>query len=161
MLQLPNCEAPPAPHPHRGLSSKRRPPSALDLIDASLGPLGFEPDLVAEAARLRLANDVRGMVALFTTYKDVAETFIRMMNQPYVSGIQILEDEYARAWSKAYLVADHLKAMHPADDIEKQYMAEALFSCALVMGHSLSEASSIVAVVDDMPGYISEQKAVR
>jgi hypothetical protein len=96
MLQLPTSEAPFAPPIYRHQSTTRCQRSPLDLIDSNIGPLGFEPDLVAEAVRLRSANDVRGMVALFNTYKDVAETFIRMMNQPYVDGIQILEDEYSR-----------------------------------------------------------------
>ncbi|SNS36810.1 hypothetical protein SAMN05216374_1003 [Tardiphaga sp. OK246] len=140
---------PMAPRSHR-LSSQIT-SSSLDLIDSNIGPLGFEPDLLAEVFRLRSANDVRGMVALFTAYKDVAELFIRMMNQPYVDQVQILEDEYARAWSKAYLVADHLKSMQPTNHIEKQFMAEALFSCAIMMGHKLQESISVVEAVAAMP----------
>jgi hypothetical protein len=33
--------------------------------------------------------------------------------------------------------------MRPADDTEKQFMAEALFSCALAMGHSLTETMKV------------------
>jgi hypothetical protein len=123
----------------------------LGMIDATLGPLGFEPDLMAEVRRLRDVNDVRGMLALFEAYRDVAEMFIKWHNMPRSKDLQILEDEFSRAWSKAYIVAEYMKQMRP-DPIEKERVAEALFSCALMMGHSLSDAIAVVQAIAIMPG---------
>ena len=125
--------------------------SPLDMIDASIGPMGAEPDLMAEVRRLHAANSVFGMLNLFRTYRDMAEAFLHRQNTASRHGVEILEDEFAHQWSKAYIVAEHLKTMRPSE-IERDQVAEALFQCALMMGHELAGAVSVAQAVAVMPG---------
>ena len=64
--------------------------------------------------------------------------------------MEILEEESADAWSKAFYVADRLKKLRP-DVIDLEQYAAALFNCTLAMGGNLSKAAAVVNEINSWP----------
>jgi hypothetical protein len=129
--------------------------SALDEIDSSLQPIGRAPALRAEVDRLVKSEDVSALVALYDSYVASAMAFQSIENQPRSSSgtRKFLAEERAHAWSKAYYVADRLKAVRPYGEHDQEQFAAALFNCALAMGNNLDEAVAIVEEINEQ-GYL-------
>lgn len=122
--------------------------NALCIIDASIQPIEEwqEPDLRSALDELVMKNDVRSAIELYDGYVSVAEV-LASFTEKRISGRDAahehLEQEIARAWAKAYLVADRLKLMRPSEN-ELTYAAEVLFKCSLMMGNDLSETIAAI-----------------
>jgi hypothetical protein len=124
--------------------------SALDEIDAGIQPIGPQPGLRAEVDRLVELEDVRALVSLYDAYMASAEAFQSIENQPRSGRAnEILGEECAHACSKAYYVADRLKALRPDDGLEP--FVETLFNCTLAMGNNLSDAIAVVNEINAWP----------
>ena len=134
------------------ISAQSAPKSALSIIRGDIAPIGDEPDLLDVLCYLQEENDISGTIALYENYVAIAEAVAAIQNQPRTTcrASDFLEDEYCRAWSKAYLVADFLKDMRP-DKLNVTYFADTLIRCAFKMGHSLSEIAAIAKEIDAMP----------
>ena len=124
--------------------------SALDQIDATIQPMGPQPALRAEVDQLVKLNDIRALVALYDAFAAAAVTFQAIQNRPAADEVEILEEESADAWSKAFYVADRLKKLRP-DVIDLEQYAAALFNCTLAMGGNLSEAAAVVNEINSWP----------
>ena len=97
--------------------------SALDQIDATIQPMGPQPALRAEVDQLVKLNDIRALVALYDAFAAAAVTFQAIQNRPAADEVEILEEESADAWSKAFYVADRLKKLRPDVIDLEQYAA--------------------------------------
>ena len=124
--------------------------SALDQIDATIQPIGAEPALRAKVDQLVKLNDVGALVALYDAFAAAAVTFQAIQNRPAADEVEILEEESADAWSKAFYVGDRLKKLRP-DVIDLEQYAAALFNCTLAMGGNLSEAAAVVNEINSWP----------
>jgi hypothetical protein len=126
------------------ISAQSAPKSALSIIRGDIAPIGDEPDLLDVLCYLQEENDISGTIALYENYVAIAEAVAAIQNQPRTTNraSDFLEDEYCRAWSKAYLVADFLKDMRP-DKLNIDFFADTLIRCAFKMGHNLSEIAAI------------------
>ena len=124
--------------------------SALDQIDANIQPMGPQPALRAEVDQFVKLNDVRALVALYDAFAAAAVTFQAIQNRPAVDEVEILEEESADAWSKAFYVADRLKKLRP-DVMDLEVYAAALFNCTLAMGNNLDEAVAVVNEINAWP----------
>lgn len=121
-----------------------RPRSALDIIRASIQPVGADPNLATYLEELQQANKVCAVISLYDAFAASAEVFQAIDNQPRSKGAEdCLEAHCEQAWAKAYLCAETLKAMQPSRYDAERY-AETLFSCALAMGSNLAEAARVV-----------------
>src|SRR5258706_1001105 len=124
--------------------------SALDQIEATIQPMGPQPALRAEVDQFVKLNDIRAVVALYDAFAAAAVTFQAIQNRPAADEVEILEEESADAWSKAFYVADRLKKLRP-DVIDLEVYAAALFNCTLAMGNNLAEAVAVVNEINSWP----------
>lgn len=146
MLQTSSSNNP--PQIVRTRARRQRPtPSKLGIIDAKICPLGAERDLLDKLCYLKDANDVTATVALYDAYAASAESFASFLNEPRIGDAhEYLEDEFERAWAKAYLVGDFLKEMHP-DEFNVDIYFGTLFKCAQQMGNNLTD---VIGLMDEL-----------
>ncbi|WP_441280530.1 hypothetical protein [Tardiphaga sp. 862_B3_N1_1] len=119
-------------------------------VDASIQPLEPEASnaLAVEIDHLLATGDVQGMVAMYDAYMAAAGAIHHIKEMPRASGCDALLDyEWERLISKAYLVADRLQEMRPSKH-DVNAMGRALFECALEMGNNLPEAMAVVQAID-------------
>jgi hypothetical protein len=143
MLQISPTKNPPQFVRVPASQRKRRTKSKLNIIDAKICPLGAERDLLDKLCYLKDANDVSATIALYDAYAASAKLFEAFLEMPRAGdAAEYLEDEFERAWAKAYLVADFLKEMMP-NQLNIGAYIETLFKCSLQMGNNLTDVVSL------------------